>query len=173
MSLWPWSCLGNCFETIHGNCFIFSGHINLTWDLCPVGSFWAFPLRSWNYDLLLEIIVRAIAGKYTRQLFHIFRTVQSWMKPSNVRFILTFWPSTFKLWPSPWKLFLSHCLETINGKCFIISGHQPGMEPVHFKVILALWLLTLILWPSANGSPLLCHDQCSILGAAIPHASHW
>ncbi len=29
-------------ETIHDNCFIFSECINLTWDLCYVGSFGIF-----------------------------------------------------------------------------------------------------------------------------------
>ncbi len=33
----PWkSCPVHCLETINDNCFIFSGHINLTWDLYTV-----------------------------------------------------------------------------------------------------------------------------------------
>ncbi len=36
------------------NFFIFSGHINLTWDLCSVESFRLFDLCSWSSDLWLS-----------------------------------------------------------------------------------------------------------------------
>ncbi len=39
LELWPspWKCcLGNYSETIHGNCFIFSGQINITQYLCAI-----------------------------------------------------------------------------------------------------------------------------------------
>ncbi len=36
--LQPWkSCVGQCSEIMHGNCFIFYGHIHLTWDMCNEG----------------------------------------------------------------------------------------------------------------------------------------
>ncbi len=42
LTLWPLprkSCPARCLKNINDNCFIFLGHINLSWDLCMVESF--------------------------------------------------------------------------------------------------------------------------------------
>ncbi len=53
VTLWPVPlkcCLDHCSETVNDNCFIFSRHINLMWDMCTVETFWLFDLCAWNYD---------------------------------------------------------------------------------------------------------------------------
>ncbi len=45
---------GHCSETIHDNCFIFSGQVNRTWNMCTVVLIWPFDPWPWYYDLYLE-----------------------------------------------------------------------------------------------------------------------
>ncbi len=42
---------------INSNCFIFSKHFNLIWDLCTMWSVWPFVLCPWNYDLWIWNLV--------------------------------------------------------------------------------------------------------------------
>ncbi len=37
-------CMAHCSQTTNGNSFIFSGHINLPWDLCTIVLFWHLTL---------------------------------------------------------------------------------------------------------------------------------
>ncbi len=50
-------CMAPCSKTINDNCFIFPGHINLTWNLCTVESVRLFDLCPWNYNLSLWNLV--------------------------------------------------------------------------------------------------------------------
>ncbi len=53
LMLWPlpWhNCLEHFWDTINGKCFILLVHINLTWDLSTVWSFWPFDLCPWYYN---------------------------------------------------------------------------------------------------------------------------
>ncbi len=94
--LWPspWkSCLSDCPETIHGNCFIFSGLINITWYLCiyrDILMFWPLTLI---LTFILKILSGLLVGNYNWQQLHI-----------SARW---FWPLSLILWPSPWTY--SHC----------------------------------------------------------------
>ncbi len=55
----------------------------------------------------------------TTYLFHHMTTVSYFQGRSTL-----FLPSTLKLWPPSWKCYSGHCSETINGICFIFSGHH-------------------------------------------------
>ncbi len=41
------SCMDQYLEIIHDNCFIFSGQINVTYNLCTFRLFWPFALKIW------------------------------------------------------------------------------------------------------------------------------
>ncbi len=78
------------WSTLHGTCVLW-GHF----DHWPS-----------YYDLHLKIPVCCIAllGNHTWQLLHIFRTHHPKLGHLCCSVILTIWPSTLKLWPSPWTL---------------------------------------------------------------------
>ncbi len=69
------SCLSQYSETIHDSCFIFSGQINLVWNLYNARSYWP-----WKYDIHFQMFSLAI----------IFRVHQPAMGPVYCGVILTF-----------------------------------------------------------------------------------
>ncbi len=59
LTLWPLSwkgCLVNCSKPINDNCFICSGHIILTWDLCTIES---LEIMIFDWNLFIQIVVIA------------------------------------------------------------------------------------------------------------------
>ncbi len=149
-------CLDHCLETMHGNCFIFSGPITLTWDLCIFGSFWPSTLILWHSSRrfspgqgLWTIICTCFI--FSRQI-HLTCTV-GLLWPFDSSIILswrikltwnlhtmwagTFWPLTLKLWPSPWKSCPGHY-------CIIFSGHM--MLTWNLCILESFWPFDLQFW---------------------------
>ncbi len=104
------SCTGHYSETTNDNCFIFSGLINLTWNLCTVILFWPSALKIWPsvWQFCLDHCSEAIDGN-----------------PEHCGAILTFRHLTLTSWPLPWKILHGLLLnsEMIHANSFIISGH--------------------------------------------------
>ncbi len=61
-------CPGQYSETIHDRCFIFSGQINLVWNLYTVRFLWYLNLSPWKYDLRLEFLFWPLHRNYKWQL---------------------------------------------------------------------------------------------------------
>ncbi len=100
----PWKYdlhLESLFWPLHGNCFIFIGHIHLPLELCTAGLFWPFDL---DITITLKILSDSLLENYKWQMLHIFRAyqtketrktfLQTNMKLANCYFDLCSW----KLW---------------------------------------------------------------------------
>lgn len=102
-------------EIIHGNSFLFSGHINLTWNFCILCY---FDLWLWNYDLHLEMLSRPLLENYKWQMHHIFRAWKPTWYLYTVGLCWCFDISVSeKLWPVIWlsNLASNACLANQRG----------------------------------------------------------
>ncbi len=88
-------CSGHYSDTMNGNCFIFSGHVNLLLDLYTTVLFLHFDLDN---TISLKILYDSLLGNYKWQLPNIFRASQTIMGLAHCHFDL-FWPLSLKLWP--------------------------------------------------------------------------
>ncbi len=120
---WLWTfCAGHCLETINGNCFIFSRHINLPWDMCTDLTFWSLTLILW---LLLWISCPAYCSETIN--LHMFRAYQSFMGLAHSHFnpfyCLCPWNYDLWLWNLVYKLFFrpGHGVLNVNIILLIIN----------------------------------------------------
>ncbi len=82
--------MGQYSEIIHDSCFIFSGQINFTWNLCALSGYLerlTFSLK--NMTFILKFMTGPLLLNYKWQLLHILRTYQPIMGPVHSRAILT------------------------------------------------------------------------------------
>ncbi len=113
--------------TIHDNCFVFSGHINLKWNLCIVGLFWVFDLWPWYYDLHLDkFIFWAMACTLNGNCFifaehsNLTYTLKGHFHLSPCNYDLWLWPS--QCWDNNFNLvvfIISICLVAIQRKSYV------------------------------------------------------
>ncbi len=130
--LLPWKCCpGHCSETtcINDNCFIFSVHIKLTWDLCTVKSFGPFDLCHWNYGLWLK----SVCPTLWVSTHHAHGTPKLYM--TSV--------SYFDTMTTTLKILSGLLLRNINDNYILFSGHINLTLESFWLLSFKLWSLTL------------------------------